>query len=910
MITGEVDAMNPGMYEVVYDYEDSSGNPALRVTRMVEVVDTTAPVITLNGAAEVFVEAGSSYSESGAYWTDIVDGEGSAMITGEVDVMNPGMYEVVYDYEDSSGNPALRVTRMVEVVDTTAPVITLNGAAEVFVEAGSSYSESGAYWTDIVDGEGSAMITGEVDAMNPGMYEVVYDYEDSSGNPALRVTRMVEVVDTTAPVITLNGAAEVFVEAGSSYSESGAYWTDIVDGEGSAMITGEVDVMNPGMYEVVYDYEDSSGNPALRVTRMVEVVDTTAPVITLNGAAEVFVEAGSSYSESGAYWTDIVDGEGSAMITGEVDVMNPGMYEVVYDYEDSSGNPALTRMVEVVDTTAPVITLNGAAEVFVEAGSSYSESGAYWTDIVDGEGSAMITGEVDVMNPGMYEIYDYEDSSGNPALRVTRMVEVMDTTAPVITLNGAAEVFVEAGSSYSESGAYWTDIVDGEGSAMITGEVDVMNPGMYEVVYDYEDSSGNSALRVTRMVEVVDTTAPVIDLLGEEKINIFVWEEFIDPWVEAYDILDGNLTSQVIREGEVLVGHPGLYELVYRVADSYGNEATHVFRTVEVINRSPNALVLSNQRISENLAAGTVIGEFKTMDPDDANGSKNYQYELVGNNSLVEENFVLHSDGVLKLGSSLDYEERSEYQLQVRVWDEFGGVYDKNFTIGVEDQFIPIVDTASITKVNEDGYLIGGILLDDGGSLEALEFGVLVSDRPIIKRDQDGVKDLSLQLNEESMEFGRYYGPNPDWKKLYVRAYALNGEGISYGLEEQIRLNPVAKTVDQWSGATALAEVPGWWESEWFGIYFKSRESGWILHSKLGWAYPSPSPTDGLWMWKEGLGWIWTDDGIYPYFYSQYSGDWLYFFGDFNQQRLLFDYGVRKWKRLNEVGVDESEGSR
>jgi len=277
---------------------------------------------------------------------------------------------------------------------------------------------------------------------------------------------------------------------------------------------------------------------------------------------------------------------------------------------------------------------------------------------------------------------------------------------------------------------------------------------------------------------------------------------------------------------------------------------------------------------------------------------------------LVEENFVLHNDGVLKLGSSLDYEERSEYQLQIRVRDEFGGVYDKNFTIEVEDQYIPIVDTAPITEVNEDGYLIGGILLDDGGSLDAVEFGVLVSDRPIINRDQDGVKDLSLQLNEESLEFSRYYGPNPNWKKLYVRAYALNGEGISYGLEERISLNSVAKTVDQWSGATAMAEVPGWWESEWFGIYFKSRESGWILHSKLGWAYPSPSPTDGLWLWKEGLGWIWTDDGIYPYFYSEDSGYWVYFFGDFNQQRLLFDYGKNKWLRLNEVGVDESEGSR
>ena len=143
--------------------------------------------------------------------------------------------------------------------------------------------------------------------------------------------------------------------------------------------------------------------------------------------------------------------------------------------------------------------------------------------------------------------------------------------------------------------------------------------------------------------------------------------------------------------------------------------------------------------------------------------------------------------------------------------------------------------------------------MDDGGILETLEFGVLVSDRPILSRQQEGVDDFTLQINEE-IQFGRYFGPNPNWKRLYVRAYSFNDEGISYGLEERVTLEQTVKTLDLWSGATAMTEVPGWWESDWFGFYFKSVESGWILHSELGWAYPSPSTSDGLWMWKEGLG--------------------------------------------------------
>jgi len=82
------------------------------------------------------------------------------------------------------------------------------------------------------------------------------------------------------------------------------------------------------------------------------------------------------------------------------------------------------------------------------------------------------------------------------------------------------------------------------------------------------------------------------------------------------------------------------------------------------------------------------------------------------------------------------------------------------------------------------------------------------------------------------------------------------------------------------------------------------------LHTELGWLYPSPSLHAGIWIWKEGLGWLWSDEQVYPYLYSADSGSWLYFFGQSRQQRLLYDYGLGKWLRLNEFGVLETEGAR
>ena len=56
--------------------------------------------------------------------------------------------------------------------------------------------------------------------------------------------------------------------------------------------------MNPvdtdvvGVYTLTYNVTDANGNVAVEVTRTVNVVDTTVPVITLTGEATVTIEVG------------------------------------------------------------------------------------------------------------------------------------------------------------------------------------------------------------------------------------------------------------------------------------------------------------------------------------------------------------------------------------------------------------------------------------------------------------------------------------------------------------------------------------------------------------------------------------------------------------------------------------------
>ena len=174
----------------------------------------------------------------------------------------------------------------------------------------TTYEDAGATAIDkpSVDISDEITVTNPLDVSTPGEYTITYKVFDPAGNEA-EITRKVTIVDTTAPVITLKGEAEVTHEGGSEYVDAGVTASDNLDGD----ITDQVTVVNPvdvtklGEYTLTYNLTDDTGNQAAEVTRKVTVVDTTGPVITLTGDAEVTVEAGDTYEDAGATVADNID---------------------------------------------------------------------------------------------------------------------------------------------------------------------------------------------------------------------------------------------------------------------------------------------------------------------------------------------------------------------------------------------------------------------------------------------------------------------------------------------------------------------------------------------------------------------------------------------------------------------------
>ena len=229
----------------------------------------------------------------------------------------------------------------------------------------------------------------------------------------------------------------------------------------------------------------------------------------------------------------------------------------------------------------------GDDPVTIEVGDTYTDAGATATDNYDGDITSSIetVSNVDTAVVGTYTVrYNVSDASGNTALEVTRTVTVVDTTIPVITLLGDDPVTIEVGDTYTDAGATATDNYDGDITSSIetVSNVDTAVVGTYTVRYNVSDASGNAALEVTRTVTVVDTTIPVITLLGDDLVILEVGVTYTDAGATATDNYDGDITSSIETISNVDTAIVGTYVVTYDVSDANGNAAVTVTRTVIV----------------------------------------------------------------------------------------------------------------------------------------------------------------------------------------------------------------------------------------------------------------------------------------------------------------------------------------
>ena len=463
------------------------------------------------------------------------------------------IYNSIYD---NDGNYRYNLTSL----DTIGHEGWINGTIIIDTKAPSSVSDDFAYdgiWINVdpivsltatdalsginyiknCSGVGCDISTGTIYVL-PMTYSVEGDFVinygawDKAGNSNLTGTFNVKLdktkPSTTDDIVAGWHNADVTVTLSPSDVLSGVNYTSYKVNSESWNNGTSVVVSSEGTNTINYYSVDNAGNVEATMSKNVQI-DKSAPVTSDNAPAgwntgfTVTLTPFDGYSgvASTLYCVDQTNSCAPGTSGTSVIVSTEGTNYVRYYSTDNVGNTETIKSAIVnVDLTRPTIAINGASPIVLEANvDAYTELDSTYSDgLLSGinASSYSITNPVNTNLTGTYIVnYSVKDNAGN-LNSTTRTVNVVDTTAPIITLVGSDPVNVELGSVYTDAGATAFDIYDGDKTSNIVtvNPVNVNVVGTYIVTYDVSDLNGNAATQVTRTVNVVDTTAPTLSLLN------------------------------------------------------------------------------------------------------------------------------------------------------------------------------------------------------------------------------------------------------------------------------------------------------------------------------------------------------------------------------------------------------------
>ena len=411
-----------------------------------------------------------------------------------------------------------------------------------------------------------------------------------------------------APVIK---ATDKTIEVGDEFNpRADVTATDEEDGDITnkiEILKNDVNVNEPGIYDVTYKVTDSEGasytttikvtvNPKAADLNACPVINATDKTLTVGDEFDPLADVTAEDEEDGDI-TDKIE-----ILNNEVNTTKPGKYEVTYKVTDSGGashvktikvtvNPKMEPLnaAPIIKAEDKTLTVGDAFDPMADVTATDAEDGNL-TDKIE-----ILNNEVDTTKPGKYEVtYKVTDSKGasytktitvtvNPKMEVLNAIPTIKAEDKTITVGDTFDPKADVTAEDVEDGDL-TDKIE-----VLKNEVDTTKAGKYEVTYKVTDSKGASRTKtitvtVNPKIETLNE-APTIDVTDKE---ITVGDKF-DPkdGVTAKDKEDGNLTDKIeILKNTVDPSKPGVYEVTYKVTDSKGASCTKTIK-VTVKEKTP-----------------------------------------------------------------------------------------------------------------------------------------------------------------------------------------------------------------------------------------------------------------------------------------------------------------------------------
>ena len=131
-------------------------------------------------------------------------------------------------------------------------------------------------------------------------------------------------------------------------------------------------------------------------------------------------------------------------------------------------------------------------------------------------------------------------------------------------------------------------------------------------------------------------------------------------------------------------------------------------------NRAPTDITLSSETIDENSGMLALVGDFASVDAD---GDTDFIYTFAtGTGDDDNDDFEIVDDQLFS-ANDLNFEERTTYSIRVQTDDQKGGLFEKAFTITVnnvnETPFNLTLSNNDLLEADDPGVLVGILAVED-----------------------------------------------------------------------------------------------------------------------------------------------------------------------------------------------------
>ncbi len=288
------------------------------------------------------------------------------------------------------------------------------------------------------------------------------------------------------------------------------------------------------------------------------------------------------------------------------------------------------KPVYVLTDTCTVVSVDVAFDLIGESnvsfevgnGGQYIEPGAtaknkagetvsYTVGITDSKKQTVTY--IDTTKIGIYTV-KYTANIDGDDYSIERIVKVVDTTTPTITVTPTTETISITNDTYNVlSGVTATDNSGDIPKITASTNLSLGQAGTYSITYTATDSSGNKKT-AKRTVIVSDATLVKITLIGEKDINVIT--DYVEQGATASDALGNDLTSNInkiiTKDGLVVTKISGLGTFYVTYSLTKDNVIYSESRTVKITKILNGTVVYFNPVTGTKCTSGEVVSTIGT----------------------------------------------------------------------------------------------------------------------------------------------------------------------------------------------------------------------------------------------------------------------------------------------------------